>query len=404
MAQDTSVFGLLLRFATILLRRKRPILLFTGIVTLVTVAIVFIVDDTFKAKALIKPPKGEGSSSIDALLKESGGGMAGLLGSFMGGSEQGQNACMSVLNSVRFSKLVIDKFQLETVYKFKLPGKTKKYYQADVIKELGKNAEFEITDEGAIEIAVKDKSAERAQAMVDYMIHVLDSIYTDIQHTESRARLTYIDHRLAMAESDMKRLEDSLEVFENRHNLYLPELQVQFILENATQTELQIEKMKEDMALEAALRGTTSSRYRDLGVEKNLMQKSLEQKLKSHSTDSNTLVLPAKMLPALAMEYFRLDRAYKVKLGRYKYLVQQVEALKLDADKNINVISVLDPAWTSDKRVSPKRRILVEAAFVVSLLLSCAAAVLLEMWEKYMLANPSSLKVVQEIRSRAFRL
>jgi uncharacterized protein involved in exopolysaccharide biosynthesis len=404
MIPQASAFELMLRFFRILARRKLLILSFTFVATAITIVAVLVVDSEYKAVGLVKPPKGSGGAGIEDLLKESGGAMGGLLGSFIGGGESGQDECLSILGSTRFAMLVIERYDLETAWEFRKPGKKpKKYYLADVLRKFEKKRGFQVTDENAIEISMEDKSPERAKEMVDYMVRILDSLYIDVQRREMRQKLQYLDRRMEMAENDMKRIEDSLVAFKNKYNLYLPELQVQLILESAAQTELEIETIKEDMELEAALRGTASSKYRDLSVKRNLLKKSMAGKLKN-TLDSNSLVLPARALSTLALEYFRLDRTYKVKLGLFKYLTQQIESLKLEAEKNTQVISLLDPPWVNDKRVFPKRRVMVQAAFVLSLIFSSLLAVLLAVWERHRTEKTLSHSLATEIRRELFRI
>lgn len=401
---DANGFDILLRLVKILAARKRMILLFTFCTTVAAIIFVLVVESSYKAAGLVKPPRSESGSPIESMMREAGGGMAAsLLGSFIGGDEEGLNDCLGILNSTRFARLVIDKFDLETRYKFKRKGKTSKYFYANVLKEFRERAEYTVTDENALMISMEDKSPETARDMVQFMIRALDSIYIAMQRTVTRQKLEYIDQRLTMAETDMKALEDSVVAFQKRNNLFLPEVQVQFILENAAQTEVQIESLKEEMALEGALRGTSSSRYRDLKVQRRLLEKTMLGKMRDR-VDSNSLVHPATTLPTLATEYFRLERAYKIKLGLYKYLVEQVEALKLDADKNINVLTTIDPPWVNDKRVSPKRRIIVQAVFILSLLLSSLLAVILALWDKRKADRPELGAMLQDVRRSLFRL
>ncbi|MEO7425077.1 MAG: GNVR domain-containing protein [Fibrobacteria bacterium] len=401
--RNASGVDVVLRFVRIIVAKKRFILLSTFFCTLIGVIAVMVYPSTYQAVGIIKPPKNEGGSPIESALKESsgGGGLAGMLGSFISGAESGEDDCMTILNSASFAKLVIDRFDLLKEYKFGRGGK--KYYFADVLKQFFRNVEYEITDYNDIKVSVEDKSPDRAREMVAFMIHALDSIYTSVQRTSTKQRLQYVDQRVALTEADVKRFEDSLSAFQNKHNLFLPEVQVQAILENATKTELEMETVEESMALEAALRGKDGSRYQNLAVQKRLLQKTMNGKMRS-PTDSNSLVMPIRNIPAMATEYFRLERGYKVKLGLYKYLIQQAEALKLDADKNIQVITVLDQPWTNDKRVSPKRRIVVEAVFILSLLFATVLAVLMSLWDRHKQEGSETHRLVQEIRKDLFKI
>lgn len=387
-------FELLLRFIHILVSRKRTILFIVLIPTVICTIVVFALSSSYRSLALIKPPQTEGVSPLD-LLKESGGG--GGLSSLLGGSQTGADDCMSILGSARFARVVIKRFDLETLYKFKKEEKAgKKYYFADLIKQFQAHTKFELTmDEDAIKISMEDESPDRAREMVSYMVFALDSLYSDIQRTAIQHRLEYVDHRLVLAEEEMKKMEDSLVSFQKRHNLIAPEAQVKIILENTIKTEVEIETLKEQLALEKALRGNSSARYQDLSVQKELLEKTLMGQLRN-SSDSNTLMLPAHTLPVLATQYFRLERAYTIRLGVFKYLVQQVEALKLEANKNVQVISVIDPPWTDNKRVSPKRRIMVEAVFILSLIFGIVVVVLQAAWRGQV--NPENLKLISEIK------
>ena len=399
--RDAGGFNLVLLLIRILVLKKRFILLTTLAMTLIAGIVVMVSDSSYKAAGLIKPPKSDNGSPLDALKEASGGAIAGVLGSFIGGSESGEDDCMTILGSTNFAKLVINQFDLANEYKFGRNGK--KYYFADILKEFQKQAEFEVTERGALKISMEDKSPEKARVMVEYMIHVLDSVYTSIQRSSTKQKLVYVDQRVSMTEADVKRFEDSLVDFQNRHNLFLPEVQVQAILENATKTELEMETVKEQMDLESALRGKEGSRYQNLAVQRRLLQKSLQAKLQNPS-DSNSLVLPVRLVPALATEYFRLERAYKVKLGLYKYLIQQAEALKLDADRNIQVITVLDAPWANEKRVSPKRRIVVEAVFILTLLFTSFLTVLSTLWERQKTESAETRMFVSDIRANIFKL
>ncbi len=396
---STSAIDILLRFVHILSLKKRMILLITLLPTLVCLVLMIFAKNTYLAEALIKPPVSESSSPLESVLKESSGGLLGALGS---GTQTGENDCISILKSVQFEKLVVEKFDLETVYKFKDKKKNDKYYLADVLKQFNRRFGSEVTDEDAIRISMQDESSERAKEMVSFIIHTLDSLYTDVQRTATRRRLEYIDQRLALSESEMKSAEDSLVSFQNKHNLIVPDVQVRLILEGATQTEMQIEKLKEEMAVEAALRGTSSAKYSDLAVQKSLLLQTLKDKLRSHA-DSNSLMLPAQTLPALANEYFRLERAYSIRLAVYKYLVQQVESLKLDANKNAQVISVLDPPWNNDKRIAPKKRIMVESVFILSFILASVFSVLQSRWKKHQEENPESRALVLDMKKNLFK-
>lgn len=393
--EGTNGFDLLLRFLRTIVARKKLIFFGTLIPTVIAIVVVLVVESTYISQALVNPPQKEKGSPLSALGEM--GGMGGIFGSLLG-EESGYDDCISILESARFASQVIRKYDLETSYGFKKKDQPdKKYYYANVLKAFRLNASFEDTDEGAIKLSMKDTSATRAAEMLNYMIFLLDSLYTDVQKAAIKQNLAYIDERLAQAEAEMKSAEENLSAFQNKHNMYVPEAQVKLILESAAQTELRLATINEAMELEASLRGKTSARYRDLVTQKNILERTLRSQMRS-SPNPDRLMLPTQSLPSIATEYFRLERTFAIRLGVYKYLVQQAELLKLDASKNIKVVSVIDPPWVNEKRVSPARRIVVQTVFVLSFLGMIVLVLLLAAWSRYKEENPEALKSVNDIR------
>src|SRR5690606_29996408 len=119
---------------------------------------------------------------------------------------------------------------------------------------------------------------------------------TETQLESARNRLHHSDIRLARAASEMDALEDSLVAFQLRHNLLVPQAQVRAALENALQTEIRLETLREELALERAVRGTHSVRYKDLETQISLTQKALDRQM-NHGSESDQLILPANSLP-----------------------------------------------------------------------------------------------------------
>lgn len=393
----------LLRFIQILVRNKVMIFLVTFVPTVCAIVLVLVVDSTYKSMAVVNPPSSKSGGGLESAFKDGGMGGIGLLSSVLGGNESGLNDCLTILESARLGRMVINRFDLETVYEFKKEGDSEKYFYADVLKQYHRNVGYEITDEKALRIWAKSKSPDTAKLMVDYVVYALDSLYTEIQLANARNRLRHSDIRLDRAEAEMEAIEDSLVAFQLRHNLLVPQAQVRAVMENALQTEIRLETLREELALEKALRGTRSARYQDLETQIALTQKALERQM-NQGSDMDRLILPANSLPGVVTDYFRLERAYTIKLGVFKYLVQEVEMLKLSADKEFGAISVVDSAWVNDKRVSPKRRATVQVVFVLSFLLGTSIAVVRAFWRQHSENNPDSRSIMTDIRRNLFRL
>jgi capsule polysaccharide export protein KpsE/RkpR len=397
-----SGFSPLLKLLNILVLRKRFILGVTFLGTAVAALTVMILPSRYRSEALVKPPSAEApeQGQLKSMLEDAGP-LSGMLGSFFGGAT-GENDCLNILGSVQFARLVINRFDLETRYKFK--GKGKKYRFANVLKAFNKNFSFAVTDEEAIRITFEDKDPVFATQVLDFTIHTLDSMYTDIQKKVTNQKLGYFDTRVALAEKEMSSLEDSLVKFQNHNNLYLPEVQVQATLESVVKMEAELELLDQQMQLEAALRGKDSPRFGSLRVQRNLLERDIRKKFRGNRGDTSSLAFPVHSMPALANQYFRLERAYKVKLAIYKFLIQQFEFLRLEAQKNMRVIAVLDPPWPNDKRVFPMRRLVVQMVFVLLAVLSALAALVHYAWISHVKRDPELADMARDVRKNLLRV
>lgn len=393
---ELSGFDIILKFLQILVHKKKLILGITGAGTLVACVTVFFLPKSYRATGLVKPPVSESGGSLNSLLNEAGP-LSGLMGSLLP-NQSGEDDCLSIMASAQFARKVIEKFDLVHVYKF---DKQKKYYMADVMKAYSKKAGFETTDEHAIVISVEDKSIERSKDMAVYIIGLLDSMYIDLQKKTINQKLGYYNERVGVAEREMTILEDSLAHFQNKNHLYLPEQQVKATLELTVNLEAQIEVLGQEMDLESSLRGKDTPRYQKLDLQKRRLQKELRSKFEG-SSDTSSLNLPINVVPSLALEYYRIERAYNIKLTLFKFLIQQVEMLKLEQAKNIKAISVIDPPWANDKKVSPKRRLIIQIVFLALLAFSSLLAVILTLWEKHKTGNTDTYRRIQDIRNGLF--
>ncbi len=400
MPKDSGI-NLALRIVGFLLKGKRAIFLFTALTTVFIFVLALFGHDSFNAVAIIKPPQGGNNSSLDGAFKEASGGLGSLLGSLGSNSKSSENDCLNILGSSLFANLVIDRFDLEEVYELK--GKVAKYYTADVIKLFRNHVDFEVTENEAIKIIVEDQSAERAQQMTTFIIQALDSVYSAMGKKNVHQNLAFIETRFTLVQSEIKVLEDSLVAFQLTHNLFLPEIQVQTNMENVAQTELEMELVKENINLEAVLRGTSGSHYKELVAKKTILEKAMVKKLDGQSNPAS-LLHAIHHVPDLVTSYLRLDRKYKVRLGVYKYLVQQMETLKLANEKNINSITVIDPPWVNYKTVSLDLYKQVLITFILSLFFSSTGVISYFVWKDKISEESRTQFLVNEIRTNLFKL
>lgn len=371
----------------------------TCVCTLASIVSVLIISPTYRSVSLIQPPQ-SGSAFPMQGLKDLTDSFDGLLGTLLGTGGTGEDLCFSILGSTQFARAVVEHFDFVRIYEF---HENSNYYFADVIRKFNDHFGFKGTKESAIQIAFEDEDPDRAKAVVEFMTRLLDSLYTTLSKKSLENNLDFFDQKVHVAENEMAAIEDSLAEFQLRHNLYIPDIQIKSSLEYVVKLETELQLLEEKMKLETQLRNRTSSRYREMKAQKGLLERELKTRFGTQ-IDSNSLIFPVHILPSLAVQYFHLERAYEIKLAIFKFLVKQVEALKLEAEKNIKQITVVDPPWVNRKRVSPKRRVIVQMVFVLSLIFSSVLALFLEFWGSQRTGKTRSWALAGELRSSLFRL
>ena len=334
------------------------------------------------------------------MLGNIGGELGDLLSGVMGSGETGEDDCITILSSFQFSNAIIQKFDLESIYKFK---KRKKYFYADVLKTFYENFSVEVNDESAIVIGMRDRSPVRAKEIIEYAITLLDSLYLDIQKISIRQNLNYIDSVVSSSEHSIRVLEDSIAIFQKKFNLFMPDIQFETALKEIGELEIERSRIFEQMMKESSLRGKESPFYKRLSSEKQVISNILASKFNKR-LDTNSIVLPLNMIPDLGIEYYRLEREYKIKLAVFKELTKQSKLLELELGKNVQQITIIDPPWINEKKVSPAKRIIVQIVFVLSLVLAIFLALCIDYYSKLLNSDSQIKPLIINLKERFWRI
>jgi uncharacterized protein involved in exopolysaccharide biosynthesis len=83
-------------------------------------------------------------------------------------------------------------------------------------------------------------------------------------------------------------------------------------------------------------------------------------------------------MPSIGTEYIRRFRDFKYNETLFELLAKQYEMAKLDEARDAVVFQVVDKAVTPERRVKPRRILIVSAATLSGFCLSLLAAFLLE--------------------------
>jgi len=361
-------------FLIILVTYRKSIIINVLIITIAATIVSLLIENRYTATTSFIAPKKKSSllgdvGGFSSTIKDLSKSLGGRLGNV---TDEAYNYLV-ILQSRRASDSVIKKFDLRRIYKI---DKDKPY--EDVITTLEENVDFNVEDEGNIVVSVNDNNAVRASRIANYYIQVLNNISLELSISEAKSNREFIEKRFLQLQSDILRIEDSLKVFSEKYHVFEIEEQSKAVITVAAELKAQVEIARLE-------RDILSKRYGDenpLVQQANYKLAELKNQLstmkngENENNNSLDVFIPFKNIPEVGIQYLRLKRDYEIQTKIMEFLYPIYEQAKIEEQKNIPVVLVIDKAYPPEKKTSPKRTIIVIVAFVIALFFSIVYALL----------------------------
>ena len=332
------------------------------------VMVMWVVKPKYAASAIVTPPASTQpmSGMLSGLMGSSG--MSSLLGISM--DNEDVNAVWTILNSWELHNMVIDKFNLAKHYKFK--GK----FHADLLKEFRKNFGLELNKEDMLSIYYKDTDAKLAVEVLNFMLDKADSSFNAFKTKQARQSREYFQTRLDSCYRTLDSLLGEFVDFQVKNNVYEPNVQLEATIKYLSELQAMREEVNMEMNFEKLDRGENSKRYQELSKRMQGMNSALGGTLKGKHKDIGILEL--KKSPELYADYLRLEAEIRIQEAMYKVLRQQSEQMRLEEAKTLTNLHVLEPPWENDKKISPKRGLILAFTVFFSFFLATLLSNLVE--------------------------
>lgn len=316
---------------------------------IVFIAVMWIVKPKYAASAIVTPPASTQpmAGALSGLM--GGSGMTSLLGISM--DNEDANAVWTILNSWELHDMVINKFDLARHYEFK--GK----FHADLLKEFRKNFGFEMNKEEMFSLYYRDTDAKLAVEVLNFMLEKADSSFNAFKTKQARQSREYFQTRLDSCEHVLDSLLNSFVDFQVTNNVYEPNVQLEATIKYLSELQAMREEVNMEMNFEKLDRGENSKRYQELSKRVKGMNSALSGALKGKHSDIGLMEL--KKSPQLYSEYLRREAEIRIQEALYKVLRQQSEQMRLEEAKMLTNLHVLEPPWENDKKISPKRGLIL---------------------------------------------
>ena len=327
--------------------RRRVIFTLVASATIAVGIIAFILPPWYKAQVELLPPSEDDSGlGVTNLLRG-----IGVPGVKIPTEVSPGEVFLVVLQSRRVGGQMASRFDLKRLYKTK--------FMEDAIKELHGHSSFKLTEGGTIQITVEDQSRQRAAAMANAYVELLDRFNREVRMTKGRRIRLFVEGRLAETKQELAVSEQRLARYQVQNKTVALSSQASSAIDQAAR--LYARRMALQVRL-GVVRGYSMGSEEEIQIRQEMAQ--LDQQMRE--------------LPETGLELARLVRDVRALEQVFAILTSQYEDARITEARDLVTVEVLDAATPPEKKSRPKRLPMIAAAFLLSLAVGAGYALLQE--------------------------
>ena len=349
---DRQPFNFIPLFKIIFKKKKVLLLNCFFVIVAAMVYSFFIVKMEYQSAITFLPPKSS-SSDISFNLSE----ITSLhLQSYDVMNEQ----IFSLFESKAIKRKIIEKFNLFD--KYRLKKNKNKFVLAE--KKLDRDLSLSVSEEGyfgiskllAFTISAYSTSPDTAQQIAQFAFYCLDSAIQKISSDRARRNRIYIENYLMENNKQLASLQEKMKVFQEKNKTIYVQEQVMFSIQAYSKIKILMEKN------ELLLKNLKTTYSNDIpkiqDIENHI--KVYKNKLNEIERDTQPNVFPgfayfSKIFP----EYTNLVRDIEIKQYLISFLTKEAEQSKLQEEKSVSNLIIIDPPVVPEYKNRPKRVLLM---------------------------------------------
>src|SRR5690606_9621838 len=177
------------------------------------------------------------------------------------------------------------------------------------------------------------------------------------------------EKRFIQLQVDIANIEDSLKSFSQEYNVVEMEEQMKAAITIAAELKAQTEIAKIERDIIKSNYGSENPLVKQAEIKVNELNKRLIAMRFGEDKNLNSslnLFIPFENVPATGIKYIRLMREFEIQNKVLEFLYPIYEQAKIEEQKNIPVVLVVDKALAPEKKSYPKRSLIVLGAFLLS--------------------------------------
>lgn len=353
-----------------LLRQRLFILATAALVACGSVVVTLLMPNVFEARTrLLLPAKG----GLSDLL---GGALPSSARALLGGKVGDYTRALALLTSESMYNRTIEAFELVEVYE--LQDRDHPVYEAR--KELQRNTSFEVDDEYEfLSIAVRDEQPERAAEMANFMAAQLNDMNASLSSESARGFRQYVEARYLAAQAALDSTLDATRDFQNEYGVFALAEQTQGFFTQLA--ELRGELLQLEIQYESAQSqlGENNAQVRQLGTLVAAARRRYEQALQG---SEQMLPVAQKSMPQVVRQYADLERERLMQATILETIVPVLEQARLEEMRRVETVQVIDMATPPERKIAPRRSVLVIVATLTAGTLACVFVLALAWWRR----------------------
>jgi capsule polysaccharide export protein KpsE/RkpR len=336
---------------------------------LLSVLVVLLLPNQYESTTRIMPPEQtSGSAAMLAALVGRGqasGGLGSLAGGLFGGRSNGA-LYVDLLRSGTISANLIDRFQLQHVYR-------KRYIEDTAKKLVRKTSITEDAKSGIITIAVEDTERSRARDLAQAYVEELNTLVAKVNTSSARREREFIEQRLLAVGRDLQQAQLEMSEFSTKNAAIDIKEQTRAMVDAGAKLQGLLVANESELDSLKQVYGSQNARVRAAEARVAVLHRELSREsdgsASSSSDQAGDGVLPypsLRQLPALAVPWANLYRRVRIEETVYEMLSAQYETARIEEAKSIPTVSIIDPAGWPEKSSAPHRLILVLASTLIA--------------------------------------
>ena len=385
--------GFIWAFFELVIKWRRLLITNAIIAAVLTLVILLFMSNWYSASISIMPPS-EDNSALGLL----GGMLPSGLGSLLGGSGvslPGMSTPSDLYAAILKSRIVCD----EVISRYDLKKVFDEPIDEKAVMILQGYTKISVEPEGIIVLSYEDKDPNRAAAVANAYMDVLNKVNTENLVTKARYMREFIESRLNENIRDLTAAEEAYKNFQQTNNMLALDEQVKASINAIAELRSQLVIAEIEFGVMKKTLSPSNSKYQeqDYKIQQIKKQLAILEKGDPEDTTASMLTLPVKETPSLGLQFARLTRDLKIQETIFELLKQQYEQAKIQEMKDTPTIQILDKAQVPHVKSRPKRVTLSVLSGFACFIITLFFALSVEYIQREKNANSIAYQRIQKI-------